>query len=41
LEQVQKVSYEIVHKKDIIEEAEDNQRKIGQSREEFCAAAEI
>ena len=35
LEHVQKESSEIVHQKDIGEEVEDNQRKIGQSREEF------
>jgi len=38
LEQVQKESSEIVYQKDIREEAEENQRKKGQSREEFLAA---
>ena len=37
LEHVQKESSEIVHQNDIGEEVEDNQRTIGQSREEFSA----
>ena len=40
LEQVQKESYEIVHQKDIGEEAKDSQRKIGQSREEFLTCSQ-